>query len=754
MTIQNISSITIVITYNRCDNEVVTNRNLIPNEVFTFSYLSGSFQTAFNVSNYQIISDLCLPILLTPTPTISTTPSPTVTPSNPPTLPITESPTTTPTPTPTTTITPTNSSTQPVTPNVTPSVTPTKSSCSCNTYVVTIRSSNKVSFISYTNCSGQLSYISPSPANFFIQGRIECFCACSTPILSGAQTLTSSDYSITQYSSCDLGLCPPIPPTQTITASPTVTPSNSATPQTTPTQTPTKATCSCKTYNFTILTGNRISFITYTNCQNQLTFISPSPLQYFPINYSNCICSCGQISFNGNLVNNSNYIVTQVSNICNTSLCPTLTPSPTSTNTPTITKTPTKTTTPTPTSTPISTCPGGSQPCTEFLISQSTFGSGQWSLIDCSSGLEVVINIPPNEIAYVCSRFIPTFLGSGGFNPPTPIRECGLYCVPPTQTPTLTPTPTKTTTPSITPSFTPTRTNTRTPVQTRTSTQTQTQSRSSGTTPLPTNSPTSTPPLTPSPTSTPPITPFSTPTLTKTPNSTPTSSLTPSISLSLSQTPSFTPTNTNSQTPPPTPNATQPECDGGTSIPCYLWQLSLVGSGAISVYTYTNCNSTLVTITMSIANPIELVCSPQQPQNIAGNQAIIQRFNICGYFCLNPTQTVTPTLTTTPTTTETSFRTPLPTETPTLTQTSTPNITPSQTPTSTTIFVNYIAENCCIDLVQSIVVSLPSGLIVNFYSDGLIFEGFRYYIVEPTDFIVFNIRSSSLVAVAVTLGVG
>jgi hypothetical protein len=160
----------------------------------------------------------------TPTPTETVTPTITETPTNTPTPTMTEtsqlleSPTPTPTntesktPTPTPTNTPTNTRTQTRTQTQTRTVTPTFD-CFCYT-VLSTQNGNKVS---YTDCSGNITEVSPVNS-----GESVNVCA-----KFGTISLTLSG-TITFVEACVGGNCPG--PTPTITPTPTVTPTSSAIP--------------------------------------------------------------------------------------------------------------------------------------------------------------------------------------------------------------------------------------------------------------------------------------------------------------------------------------------------------------------------------------------------------------------------------------------------------------------------------------------------------------------------------------------
>ncbi len=116
------------------------------------------------------------------------------------------------------------------------------------------------------------------------------------------------------------------------------------------------------------------------------------------------------------------------------------------------------------------------------------------------------------------------------------------------------------------------------------------------------------------------------------------------------------------------------------------------------------------------------------------------------------TPSVTPTFSPTPNVTPSNSSTP--TNTPSRTNTKTP--TPTQTPTKSPSvqYTNYLAEDCCTNVTNTIVVRIPNSVTIQFGTDGFLFNNDRYYVIEPTDLVIVNYLVNSLIPNICSLSIG
>jgi hypothetical protein len=324
--------------------------------------------------------------------------------------------------------------------------------------------------------------------------------------------------------------------------------------------------------------------------------------------------------------------------------CPTPTPTltPTNTPTPTVTTGLTPTATQTPTITPTPTITKTSGIYNALFTSGSTISNSCFS----SNTVRLYFDEPfytPFQNAYLNSNFT-TFAPVGYYtNSGVVYNYNGFDLESQGACPSVTPTTTLTPTPTVTTGLTPTATATLTVTPTVTATNTVT--------------PTVTPTVTKTPTQTITTTPSVTPT--KTPTVTPTATKTP------------TPSVTNTPTVTPTKNF-----EG-----CQYYMLVNESDMGNVIYSYINCNGSLVTGNVLPPNPNFYLCAKKNSVVRTGgvDSLVVVDLGICP----TPTPTVTATVTKTPTNTQTQTVTPTNTETPTQTVTPTNTETPTQTPTNT-----------------------------------------------------------------------
>jgi len=211
--------------------------------------------------------------------------------------------------------------------------------------------------------------------------------------------------------------------------------------------------------------------------------------------------------------------------------------------------------------------------------------------------------------------------------------------------------------------------------------------------------------LTPTPTVTTGLTPTATATLTVTPTVTATNTVTPTVTPTVTKTPTqtitTTPSVTPTKTPTVTPTATKTPTPSVTNTPtvtptknfegCQYYMLVNESDMGNVIYSYINCNGSLVTGNVLPPNPNFYLCAKKNSVVRTGgvDSLVVVDLGICP----TPTPTVTPTQTKTPTPTVTSTNTPTttitptntgtPTQTPTPTNTETPTNTPTPTNTGT-----------------------------------------------------------------------
>ena len=322
--------------------------------------------------------------------------------------------------------------------------------------------------------------------------------------------------------------------------------------------------------------------------------------------------------------------------------CPTPTPTLTPTNTPTPTVTtgltPTATETPTITPTPTITKTSG--------IYNALFTTGSTISNSCFSNDTVTLYFSspfytPGQFVYLNSR-LTIFAPSGYYtNSGIVYFYNGFSFISQGACPSVTPTGTLTPTPTVTTGLTPTATATNTVTPTVTATNTVT------------------------PTVTPTVTKTPTQTITKTPSVTPTK--TPTVTPTATKTP--TPSVTNTPTVTPTR-----DFEG-----CQYYMLVNESDMGSVVYSYINCNGSLVTGNVLPPNPNFNLCAKKNSVVRTGgvDSLVVVDLGICP----TPTPTVTATVTKTPTNTQTQTATP--TQTITQTQTVTPTNTETPTPTNT-----------------------------------------------------------------------
>jgi hypothetical protein len=231
---------------------------------------------------------------------------------------------------------------------------------------------------------------------------------------------------------------------------------------------------------------------------------------------------------------------------------------------------------------------------------------------------------------------------------------------------TITPTPTPTI--SLTPSITPTKTVTPTVTSTVTPTITPTSGLTPTVTPTNTVTPTVTSTLTPTPTPTPSVTSTITPTITQTPTVSPTRTQTP--------TPSITPTIT------PTINFAG----------CEYYQLINDSDVGNVVFSYVDCNGTLIAGNILPPNPDYRLCARKNSVFRTGgvNSLTVVDLGLCPSPTPTSSATNTPTPTRTPTNTPTNTVTPSITATLGITQTPTPTRTIAATPTPTPTPIPFV----------------------------------------------------------------
>jgi hypothetical protein len=322
--------------------------------------------------------------------------------------------------------------------------------------------------------------------------------------------------------------------------------------------------------------------------------------------------------------------------------CPTPTPTLTPTNTPTPTVTtgltPTATETPTITPTPTITKTSG--------IYNALFTTGSTISNSCFSNDTVTLYFSspfytPGQFVFLNSNL--TIYAPLGYytNSGVVYFYNGFSFISQGACPSVTPTGTLTPTPTVTTGLTPTATATNTVTPTVTATNTVT--------------PTVTPTVTKTPTQTITTTPSVTPT--KTPTVTPTATKTPTPSVT--NTPTVTPTR---------------DFEG-----CQYYMLVNESDMGSVVYSYINCNGSLVTGNVLPPNPNFNLCAKKNSVVRTGgvDSLVVVDLGICP----TPTPTVTATVTKTPTNTQTQTATP--TQTITQTQTVTPTNTETPTPTNT-----------------------------------------------------------------------
>lgn len=213
----------------------------------------------------------------------------------------------------------------------------------------------------------------------------------------------------------------------------------------------------------------------------------------------------------------------------------------------------------------------------------------------------------------------------------------------------------------------------------------------------PSVTPTST--LTPTPTVTIGLTPTATETSTPTPSVTPTNTITPTVTATVTKTPTntptVTPTNTPTNTPTVTPTATKTPTPSVTNTPtvtptrdfegCEYYMLVNESDMGSVIYSYINCNGSLVTGNVLPPNPNVYLCAKKNSVVRTGGVDSLVVIDLG--LCPSPTPTVTATVTKTPTQTPTQTSTVGITQTPTPTRTLTPTNTetsgPPPTPTPT-----------------------------------------------------------------------
>ena len=215
--------------------------------------------------------------------------------------------------------------------------------------------------------------------------------------------------------------------------------------------------------------------------------------------------------------------------------------------------------------------------------------------------------------------------------------------------------------------------------------------------------------LTPTPTVTTGLTPTATATLTVTPTVTATNTVTPTVTPTVTKTPTqtitTTPSVTPTKTPTVTPTATKTPTPSVTNTPtvtptknfegCEYYMLVNESDMGSVIYSYINCNGSLVTGNVLPPNPNVYLCAKKNSVVRTGgvDSLVVVDLGICP----TPTPTVTATVTKTPTNTQTQTATPTNTQTqtstptntqtqtatPTNTETSTPTVTPTNTETPT-----------------------------------------------------------------------
>ena len=332
--------------------------------------------------------------------------------------------------------------------------------------------------------------------------------------------------------------------------------------------------------------------------------------------------------------------------------CPTPTPtlSPTVTPTPTVTTGLTPTATQTPTVTPTVTVTKTSG------IYNALFTSGSTISNSCYSNNEVILYFStpfytPGQFVYLNSS-LTTFAPSGYYtNSGIVYFYNGFSFINQGACPSLTPTNTLTPTPTVTIGLTPTMTETSTPTPSVTPTNTLTPTVTATVTKTPTETATLTPSVTPT------KTPTVTPTITKTP--------TPSV--------------TNTPTVTPTKNF-----EG-----CEYYMLVNESEMGDVIYSYINCQGSLVIGNILPPNPNVYLCAKKNSVVRTGGVNSLEVIDLG--ICPSPTPTTTPTNTLTPTTTptNTTTNTTTPSNTPTVTPSvsssgvpPTPTTSPTPTPTS------------------------------------------------------------------------
>lgn len=211
--------------------------------------------------------------------------------------------------------------------------------------------------------------------------------------------------------------------------------------------------------------------------------------------------------------------------------------------------------------------------------------------------------------------------------------------------------------------------------------------------------------LTPTPTVTTGLTPTATATLTVTPTVTATNTVTPTVTPTVTKTPTqtitITPSVTSTKTPTVTPTATKTPTPSVTNTPtvtpsknfegCEYYMLVNESDMGSVIYSYINCNGSLVTGNVLPPNPNVYLCAKKN--SVVRTGGVDSLVIIDMGLCPSPTPTVTPTVTKTPTPTSTqtptvgATRTPTPTLTvtpttsgPPLTSTPTPTLTPTPIP--------------------------------------------------------------------------
>jgi hypothetical protein len=241
---------------------------------------------------------------------------------------------------------------------------------------------------------------------------------------------------------------------------------------------------------------------------------------------------------------------------------------------------------------------------------------------------------------------------------------------------TITPTPTPTI--SLTPSITPTKTVTPTVTSTVTPTITPTSGLTPTVTPTNTVTPTVTSTLTPTPTPTPSVTSTITPTITQTPTVSPTRTQTPTVS----------PTRTQTPTPSITPTITPTINFAG----CEYYQLINDSDVGNVVFSYVDCNGTLIAGNILPPNPDYRLCARKNSVFRTGgvNSLTVVDLGLCPSPTPTSSATNTPTPTRTPTNTPTNTVTPSITATLGITQTPTPTRTIAATPTPTPTPIPFV----------------------------------------------------------------